>query len=99
MKLILSRDSPANTQLSTEGGSLLYDISTPNKWKNVATNITKFTLSGGNSHPTGSPQELASIQYHAFSSTQIVYNGEAMNIDQFLPRKSKGFLSGYVCDI
>ena len=90
MKLVLSKDDPTNTQLSTEDGRLLFDISTPNHWRNVVTSVTKFV-----SEKDGRAQEIASVKYRAFSPSEVTYNGQTVKVDDFLSYRLKKIFTKY----
>ena len=82
MELILTPNSPKNTEISTPDGHVLYSVSTPNKLTGETTKIVKHAPSDGASESAeaGEPQELAGINWHHLGTTRIIYNGEILEI-------------------
>lgn len=88
MELILSHNSPTNTDLSTSDGRVLYSISTPYRWTGRTTTVSKYTLSHGGLWPTGGSHELARIHWHSWRNSQMTYNGQTTDFNTFLPQTS-----------
>lgn len=95
LRLILSQDDPENTTLSTEDGRMFYTVSTPRKWRNITTTVTKYAL-GHDGRPTEESLELARVQWHDWHPTRLVYNGQITNIKDFIPRGRDGLFSRWV---
>ncbi|GJE88089.1 hypothetical protein PsYK624_041720 [Phanerochaete sordida] len=84
MELVLSHNSPTNTELSTSDGRVLYSISTPNKWTGRTTKLFKYNLSNGGFNPAGGSHELARIHWHSWRHSQLIYDGQMIDFDSFL---------------
>ncbi|EKM56111.1 uncharacterized protein PHACADRAFT_184816 [Phanerochaete carnosa HHB-10118-sp] len=89
MDLIMSHSDPLKTELSTPDGRVLYSVSTPFKLSNCTTKILKYTPNDGVPEPSGSMQEVARINWHSIHPTRIIYNGQIMEVDKFLPRAGR----------
>lgn len=89
MELILLQDDPLNTVLSNTNGTSLYSISTPSKWTSKTTTILKHALDESG-RPMESSHELAVIQWHNIRSTQLIYDGKTVDINDFIPRTGWG---------
>ena len=84
MELTLSHNSVINTDLLTAGGLPLYTISTPRKWSGRTTTIMKYML-GDDGRPTDENMELARIRWHHFGSSQLIYDGQILDFNVFMP--------------
>ena len=91
MELVLSHNSPTDTEMSTSDGRVLYSIATPGRWTQRTTKISKYSLGNGGTAPAGGPTELARINWHSWRHTQLIYEGQMMDFDTFLHRN--GILS------
>lgn len=89
MDLTLSHSDPTNTEFSTTDGRVLYSTSTPFRMSGQTTKISKCLPNDGSPGPSGSLQEVAKIDWHYIGSTKIIYNGQASEVDKFLPRAGK----------
>ena len=80
MELFLSHNDPANTDLFTSNGRVLYSISTPSRWMSRTTTVSKYAQDVGGS------QEFARINWRSWRSSQVILNGQIMDIDTFFPK-------------
>lgn len=96
MELTLSHDDPISTDLLTADGLPLYTISTPLKWPHRTTTIMKYVLDG-DERPTGENTELARIHWHYFGNSRIIFNGQILDSNAFMPYK--GLLRRYVLSL
>ncbi|GJE88095.1 hypothetical protein PsYK624_041780 [Phanerochaete sordida] len=84
MELTLSHNCVLHTDLLSPDGQSLYTISTPRRFPRKATTITKAVLDD-KGRPTGESEELATIHWHCFRNSQLVYNDKITDINDFMP--------------
>ncbi|GJE88101.1 hypothetical protein PsYK624_041840 [Phanerochaete sordida] len=87
MELLLSHDSCTNTELSSDGGRILYFITTPHTLKNLLwtrTVVSRRVLDAR--EPGVEADDIATIDWHTSKETQVTFRGDTMDIDTFLPK-------------
>ncbi|GJE88100.1 hypothetical protein PsYK624_041830 [Phanerochaete sordida] len=88
MNLSLTRNDPLNVELVRPDGVALYAVSTPFKMSGQTTKIMKYTAGDG-SDAEASMDEIARINWHYIKTTRIIYKGEILEVNKFLPRPKK----------
>lgn len=85
MDLHISYRSTNTTVLSNDAGETLYTIVSPLQFPRGTTTIYQHPRDA-NSNCTDEPKELARIHWHTIRSSQLVYDGQIHETNNFFTR-------------
>ena len=88
MELILETDNPTSTALLNPDGNPVYSIKSPFKLTHWTSTIYKNVLDD-NGNLTGAQEELARIQWHNINSTRLIFKGELLEVNKFMPTSDR----------
>lgn len=91
MHLVLAHDSPGNTTISGPTGQVLYRSSTPFKWSERTTTVSKVVPNEfEDEHMRDRFAELAQIEWHGPKTSVFRYRGVQSLTKDFFQHEDKG---------